>query len=218
MLTFSVFSILIIWWSFPCWKAGEGFKHKNAGDRQSKQQKSSQQSCCCNLQTAGHVQIFAIVFYQLAKENRNTGIDCCGRTGKMMKIEGLIYKERLKWQRMNGLTKQFLNWAIKVVWGQAKGTCTLRERVGRGVQKGQNFQWGWNSRKKNWRGIIQAKCEGFHCTIDWLSLVWSERGLSIFLCGSWWAAAPQAPAWRDCTTSPGVKDISGVSHTLSLPV
>lgn len=26
----------------------------------------------------------------------------------MIKIEGLIYKEILKWQSMNGLTKQFL--------------------------------------------------------------------------------------------------------------
>lgn len=78
MLTFSVFSILIMWWSFPCWKVGEGFKHKNAGDRQSKQQNRPQQSCCYNLQTTGHVQTFAVFFYQLAKGNRNSGIGCCG--------------------------------------------------------------------------------------------------------------------------------------------
>lgn len=80
-LTFSVFSILIIWWSFPCWEVGEGFQQHHAGDRQSKQQNRSQQSCRHNLQTAGHVQIFAIVFYQLAKGNSSSGIDCCGRTG-----------------------------------------------------------------------------------------------------------------------------------------
>lgn len=78
------FQYSVFWLSgdlFPCWKAGEGFKQQHAGDRQSQQQNRSQQSCRHDLQTAGHVQIFAVVFYQLAKGNSSSGIDCCGRAG-----------------------------------------------------------------------------------------------------------------------------------------
>lgn len=38
-----------------------------------------------------------IFLYELPNKNRNEeGTDCSGRTGKVVKMEGLIYKERLK--------------------------------------------------------------------------------------------------------------------------
>lgn len=79
MLTFSVFSILIICWSFPCWKPGEGFEQQQAGHRQSKQQSRAQQSCCSNLQTAGHVQIFANCLLSTRQREQQLGDGLLGK-------------------------------------------------------------------------------------------------------------------------------------------